>query len=78
MDVLVKILIAGFVMLVLAFFGWFLVWLPIRTGSAGYSGISIERKYNPKKFWLTVISNILGILFVFGILIISLVRNQIK
>ena len=76
MNSLLKIFIAGLTLLVLAFFGWFLVWLPIRTGSAGYSGISIERKENPKKFWLTIIGNILALIFVFCILIVALIRSQ--
>jgi len=76
MNNLFEICFAGFILLGLAFFGWLLIWLPIRTGSAGYSGISIERKDNPKKFWMTIIGNLLGLIFVFGTLIIALIKNQ--
>jgi hypothetical protein len=42
----------------IAFFGRFLIWKPLITGSAGYSGISIEKNSNPIKFWLTIVFNL--------------------
>jgi len=76
MNSLLIIFIAGLILLGLALFAWFLIWMPIRTGSAGYSGISIEKKANPRKFLLTLIGNILGLILVFVILIIALIKSQ--
>jgi hypothetical protein len=75
MQVFPDFLILIFFACGIVFFGWLLIWKPLITGSAGYSGISIERNSNPIKFWLTVLSNIAGITFVAVIMFLAFLKG---
>lgn len=56
------------------FFAW-MIFMNIRTGSAGASGIELLRARNPIKFWIRIIWHSVMLIFMAVIPVIATIRN---